>query len=160
MVTALQVGLLESTRSALESLQPYLWHSSKHMIFRDFFSRGEPENEINKSGLDPVCATNRPAELVVHDDKSQLHHDPVLSPHHSQTCLSLPWQGRVLVAFSLHQLCPWLATWNAPSQGQGIPEICGLSSHACHPWSNAQGTLLSLPSYCSSYLCFTVLQSP
>lgn len=117
---------------------------------RDFFSRGDPANAINKSGLEPVCATNRPAELVVHGDKSHLPHDPALSPHHFPNMhvpvLALPWQRHILVAFPLHQLCPYWATWNAPSKGQGTPEVCGLLPHACHPMiQHTRHRLLSAP---------------
>lgn len=96
-------------------------------------------------------ATNRPAELVVHDDKSHLQHGPALSPHHCPNMpvpvLALPWQRHVLVAFPLHQLCPCPALWNTPSKGQGIQRFVPcyhvLSPH--DPVHKAHTTLLSLP---------------
>lgn len=97
-----------------------------------------------------MCATNRPAELVVHNDKSHLHHDPALSPCHSPNMnvpvLTLSWQRHILVPFPLHQLWPCLATWNAPSKEQGIQRSVVCYHMPVTPWSNVQGTtLLSLP---------------
>lgn len=118
----------------------------------------------DKSGLEPVCATNRPAELVVHDDKSHFHHVTELSPHHSPNkyvpVLALAGQRHVLVAFPLHQLCPCPATWNSPSKGRGLQRSVASYHMPVTPWPNTRGTQHLCPSYCSSYVHFTMLQSP
>lgn len=96
-----------------------------------------------------MCTTSRPAELVVHDDKSHLHHDPALSPCHSPNMhvpvLTLPGQRHILVGSPLPQLCPCLATWNAPSKGQGSRDLwLVITSLSPHDPMHKRGTHYSL----------------
>ena len=144
---------MESTRPAFESLGPYLWHSSRKFS-RDFSSRGDPASDIKKSGLEPACATNRPAELVVHKETSRLHqmtqHSYLVTlPKHACPCHcpataeACPCCVPTAPALPLpsHRECP-------PTRNRGLKRSVACY-HTClsphDPMHDAQGELLSLP---------------